>query len=170
MTDADTYPVPPAELKARVTASLRAAGVLRQRPHWSRLALAVAAGLALFLAGMAVSRPDRAAAHDQPAFALMLYEDDGFRPAVPPEEIVREYTAWAGMLADRGALMLAEELDPVVRVAGAEAPPGSGPLGQLTGMFVVHAPDGEAALELARNHPHVRHGGRIVVRGFVRRG
>jgi hypothetical protein len=170
MTDADNFPVPPVELKERVTGSLRASGVLRPRPHWSRAPLAVAAGVALFVAGTQVSRPGTGAANDQPAFALMLYEDDAFQPTITPAQIVSEYTSWAGGMAERGELVLAEELDPVVQVVGADAPTDMNPLGQLTGMFVVHAADREAALELARHHPHVRHGGRIVVRGFVRRG
>jgi hypothetical protein len=37
-------------------------------------------------------------------------------------------------------------------------------------MFVVHAADRDAALALARNHPHIGHGGRIVVRGIVKQG
>ena len=169
-TDVDHLPTPPDELKQRVLTSLRAVGVVRQQPHWSRVPLAIAAGLALFVAGTQVSRVQPVATNDDPTFALLLYEDDGFRPAVPPEEIVREYTTWAGTLAAQGQLVLAEELDPVVQMAGVEASAEVGPLGRLTGMFVVHAADRDAALELARNHPHVGHGGRIVVRGFVRQG
>ena len=168
--DIDHFPTPPDALKERVISSLRTAGVVRKPPHWSRVPLAIAAGLALFLAGTQVSRERPAVPNTDPAFALLLYEDATFQPAVPPEEIVREYTAWAGAVAARGALVLAEELDPVVQVAGADASTEAGPLGQLTGMFVVHAADRDAALELARNHPHVGHGGRIVVRGFVRQG
>ena len=119
---------------------------------------------------MQVSRVPPPATNNDPTFALLLYEDAAFKPAVPPEEIVREYTAWAGAIAERGELVLAEELDPVVLVAGADASTEVGPLGQLTGMFVVHAASREAALELARNHPHIGHGGRIVVRGIVRQG
>ena len=169
-TDPDHVPVPPAELKHRVITSLRTAGVVHKPPHWSRVPLALAAGLALFVAGMQVSRVPPTETNNDPTFALLLYEDAAFKPAVPPEEIVREYTAWAGAIAERGALVLAEELDPVVQVAGADASTEVGPLGQLTGMFVVHAASREAALELARNHPHIGHGGRIVVRGIVRQG
>lgn len=170
MAEDEHFPVPPAELKERVTTSLRTAGVLSHPPHWSRIPLALAAGLALFVAGTQVSRPVPGSENDDPTFALMLYEDAAFQPTITPAEIVSEYTAWAGALAERGELVLAEELDPVVQMAGADAPPSAEPLGLLTGIFVVHAADREAALELARNHPHLRHGGRIVVRGFVQRG
>lgn len=169
MTIPEQLPGPPAELRNRVTASLRAGGMLRPQPHWTRIPLAIAAGLVLFLAGTQWSRPAPAAASAAPAFALLLYEDAGFQPQVSMEEIVTEYTAWARTLAARGDLVLAEELDQVVDIVGATAPVGANPLGQLTGMFVVHATDRDAALDLARHHPHVRHGGRIVVRGFVRR-
>lgn len=170
MTTPDMLPVPPAQLKERVTASLRGRGVLQRKPHWSRVPLAIAAGAALFLAGTQWPRLATPSENPGPTFALLLYEDAAFQPAVSLDEIVREYTAWAGTLAERGELVLAEELDPLVQVAGADAPSSVEPLGQLTGMFVVHAADRGAALELARNHPHVRHGGRVVVRGVVRRG
>jgi hypothetical protein len=151
-----------------VTSSLRATGVLRPRRHWSRVPLAIAAGAALFLAGMQVNRS--ATVRADPVFALLLYEDEAFQPTVPVEQIVADYTRWASEVADRGDLVLAEELDPVVQVAGAGAAPDTGPMGQLTGIFVVHAHDRAAALDLARHHPHLTHGGRIVVRGFMRRG
>jgi hypothetical protein len=170
MAEPEEFPQPPAALKARVTASLRANSVLHRRRHWSRIPLAIAAGVALFVAGTQVARLSPVAASEQPAFALLLYEDAAFRPTVAIEQIVQEYTAWAEAVAERGDLVLAEEFDPVVQVAGPAGTDAPGPLGQLTGMFVVHAPDRAAALELARNHPHLVHGGRIVVRGFVRRG
>jgi hypothetical protein len=169
MPDDQNYPAPPPELKQRVQGSLRANGVLRRTPHWSRAPLAIAAGVALFLAGAQYARLGTSPANSDPIFTLLLYEDAAFQPQVPVEEIVREYTAWAHDLRDRGALVLAEELDPVVHLAGADAPVTESPLGQLTGMFVVHAADRDAAMELARDHPHVRHGGRIVVRGVVSR-
>jgi hypothetical protein len=170
MAEPEEFPQVPAALKPRVLASLRANGVLRRQPHWSRVPLALAAGVALFVAGTQMRRLVPPAASAQPAFALLLYEDAAFQPTVSMEQIVSEYTAWAEAVEERGDLVLAEELDPVVQVAGPGGTEVPGPLGQLTGMFVVHAADRDAALALARHHPHVQYGGRIVVRGFVRRG
>ncbi len=164
----DHPPPPPAELKQRVTASLRRNGVLRPRPSWSQVPLAVAAGLVLFLAGTQWPRSAPANAGREPAFVLLLYEDTTFTPAVPAAEVVREYTAWAAEVAERGDLVLAEELDPLVQVVVPGARVDTGSLGQPTGLFVLRAADSDAARELARNHPHLKHGGRIVVRGFVR--
>jgi hypothetical protein len=169
MADDEVFPTPPASLKRRVTASLRERGVLPRRPFWTQAPVAIAAGLALFLGGTQVPRLMSTAPSTGPAFALLLYEDESFQPTVPLEEIVVEYTEWADRIRQRGELVLAEELDPVMQMAGTEVSPDVGPLGQLTGMFVVRAVDREAAMELARNHPHIKHGGRIVVRGFVQR-
>ncbi len=166
----DEQPLPPPALRARVIASLQAQGLLRRRHAWVRVPLGIAAGVALFVAGMQVRGTPGAAAEDGPGWVLLLYEDDEFRPARSNAELVREYTAW-GVEADRaGEVVLAEELAPEAEVLGRPIASGSDALGRLTGMYVVRAPDAAAALTLARGHPHLRHGGRIVVRGFVRHG
>jgi hypothetical protein len=162
--------LPPPALRARVIASLREQGLLRSRHAWLRLPLAIAAGLALFLAGTQVRVAPGVSSGELPGWVLLLYEDEAFRPAQSSAELVREYTAW-GVEADRaGEVVLAEELAPDAEVLGRPGPPGRDALGRLTGMYVVRAPNAAAAVALARGHPHLRHGGSIVVRGFVRHG
>jgi hypothetical protein len=127
----------------------------------------MAAALAFFVAGVHWARLGEERADHTPTFVLLLHEDEAFRPTASADELVGEYTAWAGALARRGALVLADELDP--QAAGTDGLPDSGSLGQPTGLFIVRAPNATAAMELARSHPHVKYGGRIVVRGIVRR-
>jgi hypothetical protein len=51
--------------------------------------------------------------------------------------------------------------------APAGAPPG-GPLGEMSGFFLIRANDRDEALAVARTHPHLRYGGSIEVREIVR--
>ncbi|MDX2263019.1 MAG: YciI family protein [Gemmatimonadales bacterium] len=129
--------------------------------------LAMAAALAFFVAGVQWARFGVTRAERAQNFVLLLQEDEAFRPTASGDELVREHTAWAEELARRGALVLADKLDP--RAASTDGLRDSSSLGPLTGLFIVRAPDAAAAIQLARSHPHVKYGGRIVVRGIVRR-
>lgn len=180
--------LPPADLEESVVAAL-ASGRAREpqtpripaRRAWAWGALALAASLAVFLAGISVS--DRGASHAPagrapggPAtserYLLLLYEDDAYRaPATPEEQTARvaEYSAWADDLRERGIDVEGEELAPLAesewlggRESGVEA------AGTLTGYFLVAAPDAAAAVAIARTTPHLKHGGTVVVRRVVR--
>ena len=173
---------PPQLLKARVMRTLREQGVLRDqapgaggRNVW-RLAGALAAALVLFVAGMLAGRPRAAGPVDtRPSFVLLLYEDSAFRYDRPESEFVAEYSAWAGELAQRGALVSGEKLDSTtqllaggaggsVRVDTAEA---RSELGQLAGFFIIRAANQAEALQIAQSCPHLGHGGRIALRPIV---
>lgn len=155
---------PPERLKSLVLQDLRARGVLRPRgPRWLSLA-AVLAGLGLFAGGYLVGRREgepAAVAPGTPQYALLLYEDDAFDRTRPEASLVAEYSAWAGRLAVAGQFVGGEKLGLHVAV---EPGPGAAGLGDLTGFFIVAAPTDSAARAVARGSPHVRLGGRIVVR------
>ena len=91
---------------------------------------------------------------------MLLYEDEGFDRSQPESALVKEYSAWAGGLAQAGELVGGEKLGSSVAVEPASA----AALGDFTGFFIVAVPNDSAARELARESPHVRHGGRVVVR------
>lgn len=154
------------------------------RRAWAWGALALAACLAAFFAGISVS--DRGAGR-QPAapatlerFLLLLYEDESYRAPVTPAEQetrVTEYSAWAADLRERGIEIEGEELAPPAeadrlagRGAGGEAGRGApaGSAGTLAGYFIVEAEDQPAAVAIARTTPHLKHGGTVVVRRVVR--
>lgn len=167
---------PPADLEEAVVDALAARGRIagsgggggdvrvprRRALGWA--ALAAAACLAAFLAGRAIS--DRGAGVEPTArmgtYMILLYEDASYRAPATPEARaarVREYAAWAADLRERGIEIRGEELDP----AGAP----EGPAGVLSGFFLLEAPSAEAAEEIARTVPHLRHGGTVVVRRVV---
>jgi hypothetical protein len=159
------------------------------RRAWAWGGLALAASLAAFFAGIAIS--DRGAGREEalpetvgpPAperWLLLLYEDAAYRaPATPEEHAARvaEYVAWAEGLREQGVVVDGEELAGPVesemldgRRGAIETGPGapSGPVGTVAGYFVVEVLDREAAIAIARTSPHLAHGGTVVVRRIVR--
>ena len=181
---------PPADLEESVVAALAGEGLLvggagaespqredarrvPARRAWGWGALAVAACLAAFLAGVAIS--DRGAGRSPevlPAaperWMLLLYEDESYRaPATDEEHAARvaEYAAWARGLGERGISVEGEELAPE---SGAPVP--AEPRGVLSGYFIVEAADRAAAVAIARSNPHLAHGGTVVVRRIVQHG
>ena len=173
---------PPPRLGRRIERSLRARGSLAPRtPAWFRLAGAAAAAALLvaggYWLGMTAAGP-RAAAEPGPAetrYVLLLYENEDFRPAADEDALVAEYRGWAVGLAREGSLVAGEKLDETGVLL--ETPAGEGTalpggdhgsaLGRLGGYFVIAAADRAEALAIAGTNPHLRHGGRIVVRPIV---
>ena len=151
---------PPRELLERVVRELRRGGAFGRRgvARWS---LAAAASLVLFLAGWSLGgRRSTPAPDPRPLYLLLLYD---VTPTPPQEEAARvsEYGVWARRIG-AGSLKGAEKLkDESVVLGPAFAGPEEGTLG---GFFVIAAETREQALEIARGCPHLRHGGRVVVR------
>jgi hypothetical protein len=106
-----------------------------------------------------------------PRYMLLLY-GGGTPVSGAPDTRRREYADWARGIASRGVAISGEELSEEAREVGAAtadrsvavAPP-SGPLPR--GYFVVSAPDLESAQRIASTCPHLRYGGRIVVKKIV---
>jgi hypothetical protein len=169
---------PPPELEQRVLATLTQRGLLA--PHrrsgrlgpWMRVAAAIAAGVALFAAGMRAQRfsSERAVATDQsPRFALLLY--GGSEEGGEAAELARvnEYRNWARGIAGRGRYIAGEKLDTLVLdLTPTNASGGTiGGPEPLAGFFIVGATNAAEAEVIARSCPHLRHGGRIIVRPIV---
>jgi hypothetical protein len=168
---------PSPALKQEVLQTLRARGLLAPVPRPRRAVVrtlaSTAAGLALFAAGVAVGgRRSPAAPDPRPRFALLLYEDAAFRPAVSHRELVAEYSAWADSLRGQRALVMGEELDSaeaavLVGTGGVVTwSPGDveSVAGRLAGFFIVRASTTEDALAIARRCPHLKYGGRVALR------
>jgi hypothetical protein len=167
---------PPPGLKQRVTRSLRTRGLLAA-PTWRRSTLAsasayAAAALVLVAGGALLGRwLEKRAPELGPRYALLLYEDAGFRPGAHAA-LVAEYAAWADSLRAQGKLVMGEELDQadtlvLVGAGGAaRVSPGAArsDIGILGGFFIVRVADRNEALTLARRCPHLKHGGRVVLR------
>lgn len=183
--DLDPEIDPPPGLGRRIERSLRARDSLAPAPRapaWFRLAGAAAAAALLVTGGYwlgAIGGGADVLVETDPAnearWVLLLYEGEDFRPSADEEGLVAEYRAWAVGLAREGMLVAGEKLDETGTLL--EAPGGGGsalpggdhgsPLGRLGGYFVIAAADRAEALAIAGTNPHLRHGGRIVVRPIV---
>ena len=169
-------------LEDRVVAELRERGLLADgrrgargasRRQLAAAALALATGLGGFGAGARWgTAPAAAPAVDATAaggrYLLLLREGAAYdHPADAAAHAARvaEYAGWARGLARAGILEAGEEL----AAAGTLLEPGGGarPAADgesVGGFFLLRAGDDARALALARDCPHLRHGGKVEVR------
>jgi hypothetical protein len=167
---------PPPGLEDATVAALTARGLLRHGPRTRGIQpwLAIAAAIVLFVGGLAVGRlgESAGAADDRrPRFALFLYEGPEYDQP-PPGTMTRrvqEYVAWATERREDGIVeggeKLREDADLAIAPDGSIGEVATVPgASRLAGYFVVRAADRRAAAEIARTCPHVRYGGRIVIR------
>jgi len=165
----------PAGFEDRVVESLRTRGLLggttqpsASPPRRRVLRLGLAAGLfgsglgAGFVAARrqgTTSQPDVG-----PLYLLLLYPGPRFVEGRAADEAARvaEYGAWAGRLRRAGQLVGAEKLKEGTRVLEGDTrvdSPEPGP----QGYFLIRARDMTEAEAIARDCPHLRHGGRVSV-------
>src|SRR5262249_57664935 len=93
-------------------------------------------------------------------FVLFVYDapSEAAMSEAQMQERVSEYRNWAIGLRRSGASIRGEKLQPGRRERLGPAAPGEAPLG---GYFVISAKDWDAAMEVARSCPHLKHGGAI---------
>lgn len=113
-----------------------------------------------------------AQAADQPTFALLLYGSSN--DSATHATHAAEYGAWAAMDHGAGRIIGGEAMGtPVASVWVKAVGLGTdsiivdeGPLNgaDFVGYFIVQARDRDAAVALARSCPHLKYGGRVVVR------
>ncbi|HTO88752.1 MAG TPA: YciI family protein [Thermoanaerobaculia bacterium] len=175
LSELDREAAAPPALEERIVSALRARGMLRAAGPRSRAPVrlaAAAAGLILLAAGFLAGRsfdPRRPSPTPGPRYALFLLRGQERVPQRPEEEAgrVAEYRAWARGLAKSGRFVSGEKLeDRVERVGSAPDVAASAENGEeeIRGFFVISASDFQDALSVARGCPHLRHGGRILVR------
>lgn len=158
--------------KGRPGAEVVGAAGEHRIPRRYRMGL-IAAGIALFIAGSLVGRAmarttgPLAATTGQP-FMLLLWEDDRFS-AGSPDAVAEEYAAWAEQVARSGSPISGDELGPSRTIGGSVGGAGPASDARIGGYFLVHAENAEAADRLARDHPHVGHGGWIDVAPILQR-
>jgi hypothetical protein len=149
---------PPALLERRIVRGLRARGLLRPARAWPRVAAAAAALVLTFAAGWLAGRGTGDAETPAPGtqYVLFLHGESGGAEG----DRVREYGAWAREARARGRRLTGERLEPGATVLGGEGDAAAG----VTGYFVFTAESDADALAVARSHPHLAHGGRVVLR------
>ena len=167
---------PPPELEDRVVAALEGRGLIRA-PAWRRwAAVAAVAALALGL-GFAAGRfslPSAPSADESPRFVLLLY-DDAERDAARDPELERrmaaEYGAWAGELGRDGRFVAGDPIHGEARMLrrrGEEVetlPAGTEAGGEVVvGYFMIRARDHAEAVEIAKQCPHLKYDGGVLVR------
>ena len=156
---------PPPSLRDRVLRD--AMPPLKKRARWL-VALALAAALLLAFMGGRATRGESAEAEGS-QYLLLLYEEVGYRDDRPVQETVAEYARWADSLRGHRLLTRAHKLDEEqmalfrTQPAMAEVPAMSEP----TGLFIVRAGSSDEAAAIARTSPHLKYGGRIVLRKLL---
>jgi hypothetical protein len=156
---------PPESLRERVLRDAMPAA--NGRPRW-QMVLGLAAALALaFFGGRATAGTDPEAEGSQ--YVLLLYEGPGYRDDRPLQETVAEYSRWADSLRGQRLLARAHKLDDRqlalsrTQPVQAEVPAVSEP----TGMFIVRADTPDIATAIAQTSPHLKYGGRVVLRKLL---
>jgi hypothetical protein len=154
---------PSRDLEQRVVTALRRDGLLQDRrtPAWWQ----IAAGLLLFAAGAGAGAllrpsPDVTSSRDR-QFMLLLYKI-GEQSGTEAERVAA-YGEWAANLREGGRQISGARLaDVAVSIPESAAIDTS--IDSLQGYFVVSAADVDDARRVAAESPHVRYGGRVVVR------
>ena len=120
--------------------------------------------------------PIATAAAPKDKYVLLLHGPARTRATTPAQAaadsaneraLVAEYGAWAGQLAAAGVLVAGEKLadDPLTMLTanGATEPPRM-TADELGGFFIIQAADSAEAFRIARECPHLKHGGTVQVR------
>jgi hypothetical protein len=165
--------VPPKGLEARVVAALRERDLLaaaRPRPNPWRLGGAIAASLALLLAGFLLGRQGASRGHPlaAPSYLLMLREGADYnRERLPRARMAAETGLWARRVLGVRHYVVGEQLDMGGWVLKSSRVAGMSPVDlqdATDGFFLIVASSDQEALGLARSCPFLRWGGRIEVR------
>ena len=162
---------PDAAVEQRTIAALRERSLLRSqsvRAVGARPWLAAAAiAFTAFLAGLLSSGPDSATPAPQASYALMLYGGSTGSDSSAHAARAEEYRRWASADHPWGRVIGGEALrDSAWTVARAKTnvTMSKARTDDLVGFFLVQAPSREAAAFLAAECPHLKYGGRVVVR------
>jgi hypothetical protein len=176
---ADKLPThqPPPELERRVLETLAKRGLVGRRTAGGRVsrawrtALMIAAGMVFFASGALWQRVSARGASSttdvRSRYALLLY--GALTESAEAEQArVDEYRRWLGSIAADGRYVAGEKLRDGAREltsAGAIDRP-TADAESLAGFFIVSASTPAEAESIARSCPHIRHGGKVVLRAI----
>jgi hypothetical protein len=163
----------PGDLEERTANALRDRGLFHsRRRNYRRPAVAAAAALILFAAGLVAGRLSLSApAPPEGSRYLLLLHQSGSPAASPAVEAgqVEEHRKWAmkmraGNRLESGAKLVDRGL--LVSAAGVREVADAGMEGRAAGFFIVYARSLQEAEAIARSSPHLRHGGVVEVRAI----
>jgi len=166
--------VPP-RLRGRIMQSLVDRGLLKSgTPVRHRLWLVagtLAAAILLFATGVGVGRRTAHPARDtRPSYILLLYEGSDFRLGPSLAAAEAEYNAWADSLQAGGVGVQGRALIHTAQLLrntpqGVQVEPEAMDAASIMdGFFIIRVTNEAEAVAIARSHPHLRHGGWIVLR------
>jgi hypothetical protein len=175
---------PPDGLEDRVVEALEQRGLfgapMLRRPAL-RLALAAAAGVALLAFGITIGRfsvesqtpGGTLTGAETDVYALLLFENESYDAPAGAELMSRysEYSHWVAQARERDQFITGEDLE--VSEGWLIQPSQAGPQVEpattiaenapLSGVFFIRADNPDHALQLARELPHLMHGGKVLV-------
>ena len=164
------------DLEDRVVAALESRGLIHA-PAWRRWAAVAAVALAALAAGFAAGRFGPApvsTAEDSPRFVLLLYDTPEREAARSPElerQLAQEYGAWAQQLGTAGRFVAGDPIHGEGRMlrhqgGRVEALPAGVEAGGeiVVGYFMIRARDHAEAVEIAKECPHLKYDGGVLVR------
>lgn len=109
-----------------------------------------------------------------PQYMLLLYDDPAavqhFKSLSPEEmqKAIEKYMAWGKNPFIRGFQRLAEDVGRVIRSENGKPRTTDGPYSEtkeiLGGYYTIEAANYDEAAKITLTHPHLEHGGTIVIR------
>lgn len=164
---------PEAAVEGRTVAAPRDRSLLQSRAVRSvglRPVFGLAAiALIAFVLGVSLRGADQRPRAPQASFALMLYGGSTGSDSSAHAARAAEYNRWASADHPWGRIIGGEALADsgwTVARRGTNVSLGAAASDELVGFFLVQAPSREAAAFLAAECPHLRYGGRVVVRAI----
>jgi hypothetical protein len=160
----------PAPLRQRIRGSLLSRGLLSfERRSPARWGILAAAAVLIFVAGIAVGRARSQPQHSAgapsgtPKYALILY--GGFEGDTGTAHTAREqeYGNWARSLSGDAKFVGGEELGRFVGEYTAQSELSAPTTGRVAGFFLIDASSDAIAQRIAKDCPHLKYGGRVLV-------
>lgn len=167
---------PPAALEEKLVGVLKREGLIEAPPAkglspWLMAAACLVAALIGWTA-RGFQPAATGAVAEGASFLILLSEPEPLQTSKPMAELVAEYGAWAGGLAEENRLLAAGHLTPERMRLSSIRRPSPGELSELdldtlTGFFVVRADSLAQAAKIAETSPHIGYGGEIAVRAIA---
>lgn len=156
-----------APMENEVVGKLRGRGLIEGRRRFAgwRWAMAACAAMVMFVVGLGVGRTTVSAKAPEFTYVLLLEEGSEYRiPAegADMEERIGEYRNWAIGLRNEGVQVSGIKLKDESVVLGRAS--GKGDQEMLAGMFSIKTDSEEQAKRIAESCPHLKYGGKIVIR------